>query len=94
MGSTMKFSVSRGRQFLQYVLPAVMRPLRVLWNQIIGFVFVVLAVWALPRCVESAREFDGQAGSFFRLALSALFVVIMAAFGIYSFLKARKAAKS
>ncbi|MGE5567673.1 MAG: hypothetical protein ACM3S5_01430 [Rhodospirillales bacterium] len=90
----MKFSVSRGRQFLHHVLPAVLRPLRVLWNQIIGFVFVVLAVWALPRCVESAREFDGEAESFFRLTLSALFVVIMAAFGIYSFLKARKAAKS
>jgi hypothetical protein len=90
----MAFSVSRGRQFFQYVLPAVMRPLRVLWNQIIGFVFVVLAVWALPRCVTSAREFDGEVESLFRLMLSGLFVVIMAGFGVYSFLRARKAAKS
>ncbi len=71
-----------------------MRPLRVLWNQIIGFVFLVLSVWALPRFVTSVREFDGQVESLFRLTLSALFIVIMAGFGIYSFLRARKAAKS
>jgi hypothetical protein len=71
-----------------------MRPLRVLWNEIIGFVFLVLTIWALPRCVSSVREFDGQIESLFRLLLSCLFVVIMGAFGIYSFLRARKAAKS
>lgn len=90
----MAFSMSRGRQFMQYVLPAVMRPLRVLWNQIIGFVFLVLTIWALPRCVHSVREFDGQIESLFRLLLTCLFVIIMGAFGIYSFLRARKAAKS
>lgn len=90
----MTFSVSRGRQFLHHVLPAVMRPLRVLWNQIIGFVFLVLAVWALPRCVTSVREFDGEVESLFRLMLSGLFVLIMGVFGIYSFLRARRAAKS
>ncbi len=90
----MAFSVSRGRQFIQCVLPAVMRPLRVLWNQIIGFVFLVLAIWALPRCISSVREFDGQMESLFRLLLSCLFVFIMGAFGAYSFLRAHKAGKS
>jgi hypothetical protein len=71
-----------------------MRPLRVLWNQIIGFVFLVLTIWALPRCISNVREFDGQVESLFRLLLSGLFVVIMGGFGIYSFLRARKAAKS
>jgi hypothetical protein len=71
-----------------------MRPLRVLWNQIIGFVFLVLTVWALPRCVSSVRDFDGQIESLFHVLLSGLFVVIMGVFGIYSFLRARKAAKS
>jgi hypothetical protein len=88
------FSVSRGRQFLQHVVPAVIRPLRVLWNQIIGFVFLVLALWATPRGVRNVREFNGDVESFFRVALSTLFIALMAGFGVYSFWRARKAAKS
>lgn len=90
----MMFTVARGRQFLQHVLPAIIRPLRVLWNQVIGFLFLVLAAWAIPRGVRSVREFDGNVESFFRLLLTSLFIVTMAAFGIYSFWRARKAAKS
>jgi succinate dehydrogenase hydrophobic anchor subunit len=88
------FTVSRGRQFLQHVLPAVIRPLRVMWNQIIGFLFLVLAAWAIPRGVRSVREFDGNIESFFRLLLTSVFIVTMAGFGIYSFWRARKAARS
>ncbi|MGA2328028.1 MAG: hypothetical protein ABSH05_17255 [Bryobacteraceae bacterium] len=87
-------TLSRARQFLHYVLPAIIRPLRVLWNQIIGFLFLVLAAWAIPRGVRSVREFDGSVESFFRLLLTSLFIVTMAGFGIYSFWRARKAARS
>ena len=87
------FSIARGRQFLRYVLPAVIRPLRILWNQIIGFVFLVLAIWAIPRSVKSVREFNGDPESFFRLLLTALFVLMMAGFGIYSFWRAHKVPK-
>jgi type VI protein secretion system component VasK len=87
-------TASRARQFLEHVVPAVIRPLRVLWNQVIGFLFLVLAAWAVPRVVRSVREFNGDLGSISRLLLSALFVVIMGGFGIYSFWRARKAAKS
>jgi hypothetical protein len=90
----MMFTVSRGRQFLHHVLPAIIRPLRVLWNQVIGFLFLVLAAWAVPRGVRSLREFDGNLESFFRLLLTSVFIVAMAGFGIYSFWRARKAAKS
>jgi len=86
--------VSRGRRFVDCVLPAVLRPLRVLWNQIVGFVFLVLAVWATPRCVQSVREFDGDVESLFRLLLAAVFIVTMAGFGVYSFLRARRVSRS
>jgi hypothetical protein len=88
------FSVARGRQFLQYVVPGVVRPLRVLWNQIIGFFFVVLAVWAAPRSYRSFRDFNGDLESLFRLLLTASFVFIMGGFGIYSFWRARRASRS
>jgi hypothetical protein len=85
--------LTRGRQLLAHVLPAVIRPLRVLWNQVIGFVFLVLALWAIPSAVRSVREFDGDAESFFRVLLTALFMVMMAGFAISSFLHARKASR-
>lgn len=86
-------SVSRGRQFIKYILPAVIRPLRILWNQIVGFVFIVLAVWAAPRAVKSVQEFKGDPESLFRIVLTGLFLFLMTGFGIYSFWRAHKVPK-
>jgi hypothetical protein len=86
-------SISRGRQFLQHVLPAVLRPIRVLFNQVIGLVFMVLAVAALPRGIQIAREFNGDPESFFKLGLTVLFIATMAGYGIYSFWRAHKVSK-
>jgi hypothetical protein len=86
-------SASHWRQFLQHIVPAVMRPLRILWNQIIGFVFLVLALWAAPRTIHSIRNFEGDLESLFRLLLSSTFILLMGGFGIYSFWRARKASK-
>jgi hypothetical protein len=84
---------TRGRQFLDHVLPAVIRPLRVLWNQVIGFVFLVLALWGVPSAIRSVREFDGDAESFFRVLLTGLFIVMMGGFAISSFRRAHKASR-
>jgi len=87
------FSIARGRQFLHYVLPAVIRPLRVLGNQVVGLIFIVFAIAALPRGIQIARDFNGDTESLFRLVLTALFISIMAGFGIYSFWRAYKVPK-
>jgi hypothetical protein len=87
-------SPSYVRQFLEHVLPAVIRPLRVIWNQIVGFFFLVLAAWAIPHMVRSTREFDGNAESLFRLLVGGIFVAFMAWFGIQSFWRAHKVPKS
>ncbi len=71
-----------------------MRPMRVLWNEVIGFLFIVLAIWAVPSAIRNVRQFDGDAGSFFRVVLSFSFAGIMAYFGITSFLRARKISRS
>jgi hypothetical protein len=80
--------------FLAHVVPGVVRPLRVLWNEIIGFVFIVLAIWAIPSAIRNVREFDGGTASIFRAALSVIFAAIMLYFGITSFLRARKISRS
>ena len=82
------------RQFLGHVLPGVMRPLRILWNQMIGFVFVVFAVAATPSIVRSIQALDTPQGSLLRVLLVVAFAGLMAYFGISSFLKARKISRS
>ncbi len=92
----MSFMVSakHARQFLRHVLPAVIRPLRVLWNQVIGFVFLVLTLSAVPRGYRTVQEFKGDPESFFRLLLTGLFIVLMAVFAVYSFWRAHKVPKT
>ncbi len=83
------------RQFFRCVIPQVLRPLRVLWNQIIGFVFLVLALWAVPSALRTWRQFqEGQSGSLGRVMLAGLFIALMLWFGISSFLRARKISRS
>jgi hypothetical protein len=84
------FSPRIGKKFVQHVVPGVIKPMRVLWNEFIAFVFFALAVLAVPSAYRSVKSFDGDAQSFFRILLSSGFALIMIIFGISSFLRARK----
>jgi hypothetical protein len=81
-------------QFLGHVLPGVVRPLHALWNQVIGSLFVVLALSAVPSIIRYVRDFEATAAGIFRVVLSASFAAIMAYFGISSFLRARKISRT
>ncbi len=82
--------ISVAKKFLAHVLPGVMRPIHILWNQVIGFFFLVLAVLPVPSAIRSW----GKEGSGARLALTIPFVLLMAWFGLSSFWRARKINKS
>ena len=81
-------------RFVEHVVPGVVRPLRVLWNEIIGFVFLCLAAWAVPSAIRNVRGLQTEQGSMGRVALSLGFLALMAYFGITSFLRARKISRS
>jgi hypothetical protein len=68
--------------------------MRVLWNEVIGFVFVVLALWSVRSSIHAYREFDGDMDSMFRLGMTWFFTALMAIFGIHSFIRARRIARS
>jgi hypothetical protein len=85
---------SKVGRFLEHVVPGVVRPLRVLWNEIIGFVFLCLAAWAVPSAIRNVRSLQTEQGSMGRVALSLGFLGLMAYFGISSFLRARKISRS
>jgi hypothetical protein len=82
------------KKFFQHVIPGVIKPLRVLWNEVIGFIFLAFAVWTLPSAYRHIRDFDGDPDSLFRLILSSVFAVIMLYFGVTSFLRAKKISRS
>ena len=82
------------REFARHVVPQILKPLRALWNEVIGFVFLALAVLPVPRTYKIWREFEESGEGLVRLGFSLVFVLMMACFGIHSFLRARKISRS
>jgi ABC-type nickel/cobalt efflux system permease component RcnA len=85
---------SKVGRFLGHVLPGVIRPLHILWHEIIGFVFLVFAAWPVPSVIRYWRKFNQSGDKLAELLVSAAAVLIMAYFGITSFLRARKISRS
>jgi F0F1-type ATP synthase assembly protein I len=81
-------------QFLKHVLPGVIRPIHILWNEVIGFVFLVIAAFIAVSTYRRAQNFTGDAGGLMILVASCMFALLLAWFGISSFLKARKISRS
>ncbi|HUS06484.1 MAG TPA: hypothetical protein VMZ52_09320 [Bryobacteraceae bacterium] len=85
---------SVGKKLITHVLPGVIKPARVLWNEVIGFVFLALAVWAIPSTYRNIRKFDGDGESLFHAVMSCSFTLLMLFFGWSSFRKAKKISRS
>ena len=49
---------STGKQLLKHVVPAVVKPMRVLWNEVIGFVFLALGVMMAFSTYRNFRDVD------------------------------------
>ena len=64
--------------------------LRVLFHEVTGLLFLVLAAWGALWLVRSYREFQGDGEAVFKMALVAVFVLMMGGFGISSFWRARR----
>jgi len=71
-------------------MPGVMRPLRVLWHEVIGFIFIVLAVIFASSAIRNYRLLQSEEVSILRMIVSFFLPVLMAYFGITSFLRARR----
>ena len=88
-----------GKHFVKHIVPAVLKPARTLWNEIIGFVFICLAVYCGSGAVRSYLKLgstpaDEATGVLFRLGMSVFCTLLMLYFGVTSFLRARKISRS
>jgi hypothetical protein len=70
-------------------VPAVIKPARTLWNEVIGFIFLCFGVVFGFKAVRYAL--DGEAG---RLVFAVFCTALMLWFGVGSFLRARKISRS
>jgi hypothetical protein len=86
--------VSQGRLFLRHVLPAFFRPVHTLWHEIIGFLFIVIAVFFGFNIVATVRKFNGDPAQVMKIVGAAFFMIMLGSFGISSFLRARKISRS
>ncbi len=75
--------VEHARRFATHVVPEVVRPARILWNQAIGGVFVLFAISFFSYAAIHRDNPAGIAGGIF-LGL------VMSYFALSSFLKARR----
>ena len=82
-------AVEQGRLLLKHVLPAVVRPAHTLWNEIIGFLFLSLAVIFGFNLVR--YYLAGDTG---RAVIATLPTLLMVWFGVSSFRRARKISRS
>jgi hypothetical protein len=84
-----RVAVRQGRAFLKHVVPAVIKPVHSLWHQVIGFLFLSLAVICGFRSVSFYRH-----GQWVQLAFIVVGMLLLLSYGISSFLKARKISRS
>ncbi len=82
------------KRFFQSVIPGVIRPLHILWNEIIGFIFISLGVIGLSRTYVFYRDSANNEEQGMKMLFSGSFAVIMLYFGISSFWRARKIGKT
>ena len=75
--------VSHAQQFAQHVVPAVIRPARIIWNQAIGGVFLLFALSFVGYAVTQHHNPAAVIGGVF-------LGMVMAFFSVTSFLKARQ----
>ena len=99
MGVWKHVNARSGREFVKHVVPAILKPARTLWNEIIGFVFICFAVMFGFRAVHLYLAFARNTGAgagddLGRFLLAAFCTLLMLYFGVTSFLRARKISRS
>ena len=74
---------------IKHIVPAVIKPARTLWNEVIGFFFLCLGVMFGFAGVRAVLNQD-----VLRAVAAGLCTGLMAWYGITSFLRARKISRS
>ena len=92
-------AVRSGRQFIKHVVPAVVKPTRILWNELIGFVFTVFTIFFGAKTVRLLIDYSKHppadtAMPVVNLSIAIIPTLVAGWFAISSFLRARRISRS
>ncbi len=93
-GASDSLMLGLAKKFCQSVLPGVIKPLHTLWNELLGFVFILFAVMLVRPVWRGYQELNGDPAQFVKFLLSAFFFLTMLGFGLHAFWKARRISRS
>ena len=82
------------KAFFSTAIPGVIRPLRILWNEMIAFLFAVFAIILGFQVFRDFTRLDGSSGKLGKMVLLAIFAFVMAAYAIQSFMRSKKISRS
>ncbi len=94
-----RIAVRHGQEFARHVIPAVAKPARTLWNEVIAFLFGCLGIsfafetWRFWKAYVKAPPAD-QFSDLVRLCISGFCTIVMLGYALSSYLRARKIARS
>jgi hypothetical protein len=94
-----RLGLHHGRMFLQHVVPAILKPARALWNEIIGFLFFCFGVLFGFKTATYVRDYlrapDNSGGSeLLRLLMAGFCTLLMLWYCFSSFRRARRISRS
>ena len=84
-----RVAAQQGRMLLRHVMPAILKPARTLWNEVIGFLFLSFGVIFGVHAVRYGMNGDTP-----RALIAAFCTVLFAWYGVSSFLRARRISRS
>ena len=82
-------TIRHGREFVRHVAPAIIKPARTLWNEVIGFIFLCFAVLLGFRTVSLAKV-----GHLVGVLFCGFGALLTLWYGVSSFLRARRISRS
>ena len=85
------------KKFFEIVMPGVIKPLHALWNEIIGFLFLAIAVFMIRPTWKAYQKLQTDADpseAIVGLIGGAGLLIVGLIFGIHGFWKARRISKS
>ncbi len=68
--------------------------LHALFLEVMGFLFLAVAVWGGLWLLRAWREFQGSGEEVFKMAMVGAFVALMGGFGVSNFWRARRLSRS
>lgn len=91
--------LSQPGTFLKHIVPAIVKPLHALWNEIIGFLFLSFATIFGFRTATYVRQLqhstDATAGdALLRVVMAGFCTLLLGWYGVSSFRRARKISRS